>query len=224
MVTEPPLDQPPLPPEIETLQIDPTAPLVVVDVDEVLAMFMRGFEHFLGGHGLEVRLNHFALFQNIFRPGEFEHLDVAAGRELFEVFFETDVEDIDAALGAREALADLAAKASIVILTNAPQQSREPRARWLVKHGFNYPMIVNAGLKGPAVAAIRAKTTGKAAFVDDLLPNLNSVAKDAPDVATFQMVADERLRPLAYVAPDRHPRIDDWWNLGPAIAAAIGVA
>jgi hypothetical protein len=224
LVTEPPLDQTALPPEIGTLRIDPAKPLVVVDVDEVLAMFMRGFERFLVGHGLEVRLNYFALFQNIFRPGEAEHLDVAAGRELFEIFFEADVEDIDPAPGAREALEALARRASIVILTNAPQQSREPRARWLVKHGFNYPMIVNTGPKGPAVAAIRAMTTGQAAFVDDLLPNLDSVAKEAPDVATFQMVADERLRPLAFEALDRHPRIDDWWNLGPAIAAAIGIA
>ena len=198
--------------------------MVVVDVDEVLAMFMRGFEKFLGGHGLEMRIERFALFQNIFRPGEAEHLDVAAGRQLFEAFFEADVEDIDPAPGAREALDALAARASIVILTNAPQQSREPRARWLVKNGFDYPFIINAGPKGPAVAAIAAKTRGRAAFIDDLLPNLDSVAKSAPDVATFQMVADERLRPLAYAAPDRHPRIDDWADLGPAIAAAIGVA
>jgi len=224
LVSEPPLVQIALPPEIDTLRIDPAAPVVVVDVDEVLAMFMRGFERFLGGHGLEVRLDRFALFQNIFRPGDAEHLDVAAGRRLFELFFERDVEDIDPAPGAREALETLARRASIVILTNAPAQGREPRARWLVKQGFDYPMIVNSGLKGPAVAAIRAMTGGKAAFVDDLLPNLDSVASDAPDVATFQMVADERLRPLAYAAPDRHPRIDDWDELGKAIAAAIGIA
>ena len=222
MVTEWPLDQIALPPEIEALRLDPAAPVVVVDVDEVLAMFMRGFESFLGGHGLEMRIYQFALFQNIFRPGEAEHLDVAAGRVLFERFFETDVEHIDPAPGAKQALAALARHASIVILTNAPQHSREPRARWLVKHGFDYPMIVNIGPKGPAVAAIRAKTTGRAAFVDDLLPNLDSVAKEAPDVTTFQMVADVRLRTLAFAAPDRHPRIDDWWELGPAIAAAIG--
>jgi hypothetical protein len=211
----------PLPPEIADLRLDPDAPLVVVDVDEVLAMFMRGFEKYLGGHGLEMRIEKFALFQNIYRPGEIEHLDVAAGRELFEAFFEADVEDIDPAPGAREALDALAARASIVILTNAPQQSREPRARWLVKNGFDYPFIINAGPKGPAVAAIAAKTRGRAAFIDDLLPNLDSVATSAPAVARFQMVADERLRPLAYSAPDKHPRIDDWAELGKAIAVAI---
>ena len=186
-------------------------------------MFMRGFEKFLGGHGLEMRIEKFALFQSIFRPGEAEHLDVAAGRELFEVFFEHDVEDIDPAPGAREALDLLAARASIVILTNAPKQSRAPRARWLVKNGFDYPFVINAGPKGAAVAAITAKSRGRAAFIDDLLPNLDSVAALAPAVARFQMVADERLRPLAFEAPDRHPRHDDWRDLGPAIAAAIGV-
>jgi hypothetical protein len=206
---------------LEALRLDPDAPLVVVDVDEVLALFMRGFEHFVGRHGLEVRLDKFALFQNIFRPGASEHLDLAAGRELFDRFFESDVEHIDPAPGAREALEALARDASIVVLTNAPAQAREPRGRWLVKHGFDYPFVINAGPKGPAVAALTGMTRGRAAFIDDLLQNLDSVAKAAPDVARFQMVADERLRPLAYAAPEQHPRIDDWDELGKAIAAAI---
>ncbi len=196
---------------------------MVVDVDEVLAMFMRGFERFLGGHGLEVRIDRYALFQNIYRPGETEHLDLAEGRELFNLFFEADVEDIDPAPGAREALDVLADRASIVILTNAPGHSRAPRARWLVKHGFDYPFVVGSGPKGLPVAAIAAKTHGRAAFVDDLMQNLDSVAIEAPAVARFQMVADERLRPLAFAAPDRHVRIDEWDELGKAIAAAIGV-
>ena len=90
-----------------------------------------------------------------------------------------------------------------------------------MKNGFDYPLVVNSGLKGPPMAAIAAKTTGKTAFIDDLLPNLDSVKADVAGCATFQMVADERLRPLAFAAPDRHPRIDDWADLGPAIAAAI---
>lgn len=213
-----------LPAEIQQLKLDREAPLVVVDVDEVLAMFMRGFERFLGGHGLELRLDRFALFQNIYRPGDAEHLDVAAGRALFEKFFEADVEDIDPAPDAAEALAALAARSSIVVLTNAPPQGRLPRARWLVKHGFDYPMVVGSGLKGPAVAAMAQMTRGRAAFIDDLLPNLDSVALEAPDVARFQMVADERLRPLAFADPDRHRRIDEWSKLGPAIGEALGLS
>jgi hypothetical protein len=195
----------------------------VVDVDEVLAMFMRGFERFLGGHGWEVRFNQFALYQNVFRPGADAHIDLAEGQKLFNLFFEKDVEDIDPSPGAREALDAIAPHASIVVLTNAPPQARGPRARWLVKHGFDYPFVIGSGPKGPAVAAIVAKTASKAAFVDDLLPNLDSVAKAAPAVATFQMVADQRLRPLAFSVPDRHPRHDEWSEMGPAIAAALGL-
>jgi hypothetical protein len=210
-----------LPPEVFTLDIPSDRPLVIVDVDEVVGMFMRGFEVFIGGHGLEMRIDRFALFQNIFRPGAAEHLDLESGRLLFNRFFEADVEHIDPAPGAAEALKALADHASIVVLTNAPGHSREPRSRWLVKHGFDYPMVVNVGVKGPPMKALAAKTKGKAAFIDDLLPNLESVAEMAPAVARFQHVADERLRPLAFSDPDRHPRIDDWEALGRALAAAI---
>ena len=147
------------------MRIDPEAPLVIVDVDEVLAMFMRGFEKFVAGHGLEMRITRFALFQNIYRPGEAEHLDVAAGRVLFDKFFEMDVGDIDAAPGAPEALARLARRATVVILTNAPGHSRPARARWLIDKGMPYPLIVNSGLKGPPVAALASRTRGGAVFV-----------------------------------------------------------
>ena len=216
------MTEPGLPAEIATLRLDPAAPVLVVDVDEVLAMFIRGFERFVGAHGFEMRINRFAIFQNIYRPGEAEHLDVATGRALFDRFFEADVEHIDPAPGAAEALKALAAQTNIVVLTSAPGQARAPRQRWLVKHGFDYPLVVNTGLKGPSVRAIAEMTCGRAAFVDDLLPNLDSVATDAPSVARFQHVADERLRPLAFSAPDKHQRIDDWDELGRAIAAALG--
>jgi hypothetical protein len=210
-----------LPPEIAGLAIDPAAPLLIVDVDEVLAMFMRGFEAFVGERGLEMRIDRFALFQNIFRPGASEHLDLAEGRILFDAFFEARAEEIDAAPGASEALAAIAKMAGVVVLTNAPCHGRGPRRRWLERRGFPYPLVVNAGLKGPAVAALAARTAGPVAFIDDLLAHLESVAEAAPQVHRFQMVADERLRPLAFAAPKRHRRIDDWPLMGEAIAAAL---
>lgn len=206
------------------LLIDPRAPLVIVDVDEVLAMFMRGFERFVGLHGYEMRITKFALFQNIYRSADGEICDPERGRELFNRFFETDVEHIDPAPGASEALANLARRASVVVLTNAPGHSREPRERWLATRGFPYPMVINQGPKGPAAAALAARTSARSAFVDDLLVNLESVAGEAPAVARFQHVADERLRPLAPADPARHARIDDWSDLGAAIGRALGLA
>lgn len=204
--------------------IDPTRPLLIVDVDEVLAMFVAGFERFIAGHGLEMRIDRFALFENIYRHGATEHLDVAEGRALFEAFFQLDPHQIDPAPGAAEALAALSSDASIIVLTNAPAASREARRRWLDGHGFPYPLMIGRGVKGPSAARLAKATTATTAFIDDLLPNLESVAAEAPSVRRFQMVADLRLQPLAPCAPERHERIDDWSRLGPAIAAALGLS
>ncbi len=205
----------------ESLPIDPAQPLVIVDVDEVLAMFMAGFEAFVGRHGLEMRVDKFALFQNIYRPGELKHIDVPSGLKLFEDFFRQEHHEIEPVPGAAEALRGLAARAQVVILTNAPDYARLGRGNWLRRHGMDYPMLINSGLKGAPVAALTARSSAKAAFVDDLLPNLESVAEAAPAVSTFQMVADERLRALSPAIPERHPRIDDWPSLKDAIETAI---
>jgi hypothetical protein len=184
-------------------------------------MFMRGFEGFVRTHGLEMRIDRFALFQNIYRPGADSHLDVREGRKLFDAFFECDPQRMEAAPGAAESLARLAKHASVVILTNAPAASRPARARWLVENDLPYPLVIGAGPKGRPVAALAGRTRGGVAFVDDLLPNLDSVQAEAPAVHRFQSVADERLRPLAPSAPDRHPRFDHWPDLAGAIARAL---
>jgi hypothetical protein len=108
-----------------------------------------------------------------------------------------------------------------VILSNAPEACRTARARWLAENGIPYPLVIGAGPKGPTVAALAAHTALATAFVDDLLPNLDSVEAEAPQVHRFQSVADERLRPFAPSAPDRHPRFDRWTELAPAIARVL---
>ncbi len=213
----------PLPPELEGLHIPPDRPLVVVDVDEVLALFVRGFEKFVAAHGLEMRIDRFALFQNVYRPGESTPIDVGEGKRLFDAFFAREAQDMDTAPGAAQALADIARSATVVILTNAPATSRQARARWLTDNALPYPLVIGAGPKGRPVAALAARTPYPTAFIDDLLHNLDSVAREAPAVHRFQSVADERLRPFAPSAPDRHRRIDHWPHLGEDIARALNL-
>lgn len=207
---------------VAQLAIDPAKPLLIVDVDEVLALFVRGFERYLADQGYEMRLTRWALFQNIFAPGATEHLEIAAGKALFDAFFRDGHDLIESAPGAAEALAALSAEASVVVLTNAPGHAAEKRGRWLVRHGMDYPLVVNDGRpKGPIIAALAGRTLGPAAFVDDLVAHLDSCAEAAPGVNRFQTIADERLRPLAPSAPERHARVDGWTELRGAIKAAI---
>jgi hypothetical protein len=194
--------------------------LVIVDVDEVLGLFMQGFGKFLESRGFEFRVDRFALFQNIYRPGAAEHLEVSQGRELFDDFFRTECGEIEPAPGAVEALGNLSRRAGILILSNAPAAAQRLRGDWLKRHGLPQALILSTGPKGPITAALVGQTARATAFVDDLLSNLDSVAEHSPTTATFQHVADLRLRPLA-PRSDRHPRIDDWAELGAAIEAAI---
>jgi hypothetical protein len=207
-------------PDLAALGLGAERPLVLVDVDEVLGLFMQGFGDFLAGRGLEMRIERFALFQNIYRPGETQHLDIAEGKRLFDAFFAGHCHEIEPAPGAIAALNRLHRSADILILSNAPPQGETLRTQWLARHGMEHPLVLNTGPKGPIAAALVAQTPHPTAFVDDLLPNLDSVADHCPATATFQHVADLRLRPLA-PASARHPRIDDWHDLAEAIEAAI---
>lgn len=207
-------------PTLVALGISPERPLVVVDVDEVLGLFMRGFGRFLALHGLELRFERYGLFQNIFRPNDTEPFDEAASRSLYDAYFQTDCAEMEPAPGAVAALQRLGRRAEIVILSNAPPQAEALRAGWLKKHGLPHRLILSSGPKGPITAGLVGQSRGRSAFVDDLLQNLDSVAEHAPQTATFQHVADERLRPLAPRSP-RHRRIDDWTELGQAIEDAV---
>lgn len=205
----------------KAIPIDAARPLLIVDVDEVLAHFMQGFEQFVGRHGYEMRIDRFALFQNVYHAETGAPLDMATGKALFDDFFLHGADDLAPVDGAAAALESLAADLTVVILTNAPDHGRDARAGWLTFHGMDYPMIINSGLKGPVVADLSARTAGWTGFIDDLLPNLDSVAESAPDVARFQMIADERLRPFAPMRPEQHLWADDWPQMEALIRSSL---
>jgi hypothetical protein len=205
----------------ETIPVDPNGPLLIVDVDEVLAFFLRGFERTVNAAGLQLRMDRYALLANIYEPGAGEPVPIERGKALFDRFFETETDKLDPVPGAADGLRRLSAIAQVVVLTNAPAAAREGRGRWLVAHGMDYPLIINEGLKGPECARLAARTGGPAVFVDDLLPNLLSVKEHAPAITLFQSVADPRLRSMAPTDAAVCARHDDWATLEPALAAAL---
>jgi len=203
-----------------SIEVRPDRPLLIVDVDEVLGLFMHGFGRYVAERGYEMRIERFALFQNIYKVGDTQHIDVPTGKILFDDFFRFGSEHMEPAPNAIASLNRLACSADIVVLTNAPGHARLPRERWLARHGIDYPMIINEGPKGEAVASLATRTEHPSAFVDDLLHNLDSAAKAAPAVHRFQHVADERLRQYAPASP-LHRRIDDWLTLAAELEAVL---
>ncbi len=196
----------------EDAVVDPSRGLAIIDVDEVLALFIAGFARFLGLHGYDFRLTTYGLLNNIFVAGGEAQPDKDQAKALFDRFFSHGCGDLDPAPGAVDGLVSLAALADVVILTNAPESARALRGGWLKQHGMPYPMIINQGPKGPAVRTLADRVGGPVMFVDDLLSNLDSVAETAPRVTRVHMIADPALRVLAPTSP-RHRRIDDWSQL-----------
>lgn len=193
--------------------LDPDTPLLVVDADEVLLRFVEHLEAFVADEGFELRLTSFQLTGNIFDRRNGETASPKVVKNLIGSFFDRRVDTVPAVDGAAEALRALSGRYQIAVLTNVPHHCRDRREKALHDLGFTYPVISNAGEKGPAMQLLQAATAQPAVFVDDLPPQLASVADHAPDVHLVHFVADPRLAQLIEKAPSAHVRIDDWAQL-----------
>lgn len=194
-------------------QISPDAPLLIVDADEVLLRFVEHLETFSVSKGYELRLTSFQLSGNIFPIDGDEPAAPGMVKQLIAGFFEECVDTVPAVPGAAEALQSLTSDYQIAILTNVPHQFRRRRETALRNLGFDFPVISNAGEKGPAMHQLNTATNRQSVFVDDLPPQLASVAEYAPDVHRVHFVADERLAALIGKADHAHVRIDKWHDL-----------
>ena len=204
--------------QLEALELHPARPLIITDADEVLLRFMERVEHYLDTLGLWIDLSSFALGSNIKSKKTDEPVKVPT---LIEDFFAAETAHIEAAHGAAEALASLSRMAQIVVLTNLPAPHRNERIANLKGHGMDYPVVVNSGLKGPAVKWLTQKVSGPVFFLDDIQHNIDSVAEHAPQVHTIHFVADPRLAKLINKAEGATARIDIWAEAHDFIAGKI---
>ncbi len=196
--------------QIAGLAIRRARPLIVCDVDEVLAAFMAGFEPYLHEQALYFTWASYSLDGNIRRRDDDSPIAPAEVRRLVAAFFADHTETLAPVPGAAEALRALAGRAQIVILSNIPDAQRAARARWLARHGLAYPVVANSGSKGPAVAELAARAKAPAFFIDDSPRHHRAVAELAGAVRRLHFVADPRLARLLAPAPECHHRLDRW--------------
>lgn len=196
---------------VSTINAD--QPLLVVDADEVLLRFVEHLESYFLDNGFELRLTSFQLTGNIFDQSTGVAASPTVVKDLIGGFFDERVDSVPAVPGAADALKQLSDRYQIAVLTNVPHHCRARREAALHDMGFEYPVLSNAGEKGPAMQALEQATKGHTVFVDDLPPQLASVAKHAPDVHLVHFVADPRLAALIDKAEHAHVRIDAWPEL-----------
>lgn len=195
--------------------ITPGRPLVITDADGVLLCFTHGLEKWLRERGLYLDLTHYRLRGSIRRQDDHSPvLDVETMALLEE--FRADLDNLDAAEGACEALAELAKVASVVVLSNVNHRQASARRRNFEALGIDYPLIANdegggfmAG-KGNAVKALAARAAAITFFIDDIPANLAAVGEAAPGVVLVHLVESEPLRRLLGTDFPAHFHAESW--------------
>lgn len=186
-------------------------PLLICDCDEVLLHMVRHFGTWVGeAHDLDFELQggDFATALKRRDGGTLAREEMWA---LLDGFFPHEMARQTLVPHAREALAEIARAANVVILTNLQDHCRDARIAQLADHGIVHEVRCNQGGKGEPVARLVAEYGASVAvFVDDLAVHHASVARHTPSVHRLHMVSEPTLAPSIPPAPDAHARIDDW--------------
>jgi hypothetical protein len=209
-------------PQLAELLLDRDRPLLISDADEVLFDFMAAFVGYVEEQGHYYDWKSFALTGNIRRPSDHTALSPPEVRTLINTFFAERTETIPPVAGAAAALAALARDGvQVLVLSNLPLAQRDDRARALARHGMSYPIVANAGLKGPTVRALAAVVQAPTAFVDDIGHHHESVAEHAADVHRLHFSSHPRLRALQGHIPTAHHQAESWEELEAELRARL---
>jgi len=196
--------------QLESVDLDPDRPLVISDADEVVFDFMTAFEAYLGEARLYFNWESFGLDGNVCRIEDRKPLGRDEMFAMLDSFFAARTAHLEPIEGAAEALAALAGRAQILIVSNLPIPRRHLRREALDRHAMTYPLIANTGPKGPLVRKLAADFSAPVFFIDDSPRHIGSVADCADGVHRIHFIGHPRLASLIGPATGCHHRIDDW--------------
>jgi hypothetical protein len=196
--------------QLEAMEITRGRPLIAVDVDDCLAVFVDHLHSFIGTLGYEMRLERYELEGSMFPIGSDAALPFDECIALIHRFFEKECGRQQAVPGGAAALERLSADAQIVILTNVPGFAGEMRRRNLADLGIPWPVVVNTGGKGRAMAWLADAADAPAAFVDDSVRQIESVAKHAPEVIRLHFAGADFVRRLFPECSAATRQVRDW--------------
>ncbi|URW75795.1 HAD family hydrolase [Sphingomonas donggukensis] len=187
-------------------------PLLICDCDEVLLHMVRHFGVWLDeAHAIDFDANGGDFATAMTRRSDGSRVEREDMWALLDGFFPHEMARQTLVPHAREALADIAKAADIVILTNLGDHCRDARIAQLAEHGIAHRVECNQGGKGAPVARLVAEHGNPVTvFVDDLAVHHESVARHAPEVHRLHMISEPGLAPNVPKAPAAHARIDDW--------------
>ncbi len=191
--------------------IDPHRPLLIVDADEVLFHFMSAFLNFIEEKGHAFVFRSYALAGNVLKEANGIPLAREQVTDLVSDFFKVRTRQIPPDLEAASVISGLLADGiQGIVLSNVPLNAVEDRRYALADAGINLPLAPWSGPKGPAVAALAAKTRKPTAFVDDIASHHESVAELAPAVYRLHYVTHPKLRQLLGAVEAANAQAENW--------------
>lgn len=193
-----------------TQELDPSMPLVICDVDEVLINLLDPLRSFLHDHDYTIDITSHSFGRTIKKRECGNPIEGKDIPQMVDIFFENCIEQLPFYEGALDALKTLEKKSQLLILTNLPHKFGNRRRDAMEKFGVNYPLITNQGEKGPMVKKLANATNAKVIFIDDTPAHHTSVAKYAPDVHRLHFIAHPELAAAVPMSKDAHERIDCW--------------
>lgn len=203
--------------QLKAIPIEYGRPVVAVDVDEVLVVFVDHLSRYIRTLGFEMRLVRYQLEGSIFPIGTDDAVPFDECIDLINQYFTHETLNQEAVPGGRSALLNLEREAQIVLLTNVPRHATELRRQNLEALGLAWPMAVNSGGKGRAMAWLAAKAAAPAALIDDSSSQLESVAKHAPHTTRIHFAWAEHIARLYNGCPHATEQVHDW----PGAEAAV---
>ena len=196
-------------------------PLVICDVDEVVVHFTRDLEAYMARDGLWLDMASFALNGNIRHIGDNRPATDERVSELIADFFIDRTRHMEPIDGAIDSLLHIGEHADVVMLTNLPHSSGGHRRENLNAHGLQFPVVTNAGPKGPAIVEMVNRSSQQAVFIDDHPAYIASSYEHAPHVHLVHFMHDERfarhIEPVDYVSL----RTASWTEARPHILELI---
>ena len=196
--------------QIKSLSIETNIPLIISDADEVLFLFLKGFEKFLKSKNLYLDLAKARLTGNIKKISDNTPVPDDTMSRLLPDFFLKETKKLKPVIDAENCLKNLSKKTQIIILTNIPFKDKKSRVDALKKYNMNYPVITNSGLKGPVVSKICEKMKAPVFFIDDLGQNLESVKKEYKKAICIHFLQDTRLQKLMMTPTNIKHRLTNW--------------
>jgi len=207
-------------PQLEALRIDGGRPLLAVDVDEVLVGLAGHLGEFAVSRGYTLRLTGYKL-DGALRRGDDSQASPDEFRALFNDFFETQTRHQRIYPDAAEVLNAVSSRAQVIILTNVPPSAQAARVENLRGHGIDFPLVVNHGGKGRALAWLAERAAAPMAFIDDSPTQITSAAKHAPAVTRLHYVGDDHLRTLLDPQPEADHAPTTWREIETILAGVF---